>query len=243
MRQDKKILPPCIGEQIGNISIIEYLKTMKLINAVQAIDWLDYVDRFRYSLGLYIFVNLIPIIGVLFFHWEVFALMVLYWAENVIVGSMNVVKMATKKFLQKEDSGKSDIPFFIVHYGMFTLVHGVLVFIMFGIPKINNPQTNSLPWIWEQPGFWVAIAGLFLHHFVSYLIHFILAEEYKHQTMNYLFWAPYGRVVVLHIVTLLGGIFIAKTGEPIWALIFLVVVKIVIDLKFHIRSHQSAGTT
>jgi len=202
--------------------------------------WLNYVDRFRYSLGLHIFVNLIPIIGVLFFQWNVFFLMVLYWAENVIVGFMNVVKMVTKKFLQKEDAGRSDIPFFMVHYGMFTLVHGVLVFILFGMrSQTGNFQiTKSLQWIWEQPGFWVAIAGLFLYHFVSFLVHFIHAEEFKYKTMDSLFWAPYQRVVILHVAVLLSAFFINKTGEMIWSLVILIVLKIFVDLVLHFYSHQ-----
>jgi len=63
-------------------------------------------------------VNLVPLVCVLFFDWKVFTLMALYWAENLIVGIMNVVKMVTVMVITKAwGKGISNIPFFILHYG------------------------------------------------------------------------------------------------------------------------------
>jgi len=39
--------------------------------------------------------NLIPLYAVLFWHWQVFPLLVLFWVENVIVGALNAVKLLT----------------------------------------------------------------------------------------------------------------------------------------------------
>jgi hypothetical protein len=77
---------------------------------------------------------------VLFFGWSVFPLVLLYWLENVIVGAFNVAKMliahprevaywAGKLFI---------IPFFVVHFGMFTYVHGALLVALLG-PKDAPP--------------------------------------------------------------------------------------------------------
>ena len=74
--------------------------------------------------------NAVPLLGVVFSHWTVFSVVLLYWCENVVVGAFNVLRMlcaqprnaplwAGKLFL---------IPFFMVHYGMFTFVHGIFVF-------------------------------------------------------------------------------------------------------------------
>src|SRR5512135_1307407 len=78
--------------------------------------------------------NAVPLFGVLLHQWTVFAVVLLYWGENVVVGGFNVLRMlfarpsepiaqAAKLFL---------IPFFCVHYGMFTFVHGMFVFAIFG---------------------------------------------------------------------------------------------------------------
>jgi len=48
----------------------------------------------RISIGSLILSNLIPLIGVLFFGWDVSTILILYWSENVIIGFYNIFKMA-----------------------------------------------------------------------------------------------------------------------------------------------------
>src|SRR5256885_4085854 len=99
------------------------------------------MKRWPPSAILHLLANLTPLIGVLLHHWTVFAVVLLYWSENVIVGGFNVLRMliarpqqglawAMKAFL---------IPFFCIHYGMFTFVHGVFVFLLLGGQK---PQSG-----------------------------------------------------------------------------------------------------
>ena len=38
-------------------------------------------------------VNLFPVFGVLFWEWDVFPIMLVYWSENVIIGFYNVLRM------------------------------------------------------------------------------------------------------------------------------------------------------
>ena len=101
---------------------------MKIFGEISARDWQ------RSSVIALLMANLVPAIGVLFLGWETFLLMFLFWCENVIVGAYNVLKM----LLASPDSPTSwagklfIIPFFCVHYGMFTFVHGVFVVALFG---------------------------------------------------------------------------------------------------------------
>jgi hypothetical protein len=55
-------------------------------------------------------------------------------------------------------------------------------------------------------------------------------------------FAPYGRLVVLHITIILGGMAIAATGAPAAAVAILVVLKIVMDLGFHLAEHRRQST-
>ena len=91
-------------------------------------------DLFRPSVVILILANLVPLYGVAFLGWKVFPLMLLFWVENVIVGIFNVLKML---FCQPEKPEKwagklAAIPFFCVHYGIFTTVHGLFIFLLFG---------------------------------------------------------------------------------------------------------------
>jgi hypothetical protein len=69
--------------------------------------------------------NLWPLVGVVFCGWTTFSVLPLFWLENVIVGRFKVgrVWMAA----DSEGGTWATIPFFIVHYGMFTAIHGVFV--------------------------------------------------------------------------------------------------------------------
>jgi hypothetical protein len=48
----------------------------------------------RAALVLLVLVNLPPLAGVLAFHWDVAALVVLYWSKNLVIGLYNILKMA-----------------------------------------------------------------------------------------------------------------------------------------------------
>lgn len=48
---------------------------------------------YRASAWTLIGANLIPLVGVLFWGWSTFEVVVLYWAENVVLGIINVLKM------------------------------------------------------------------------------------------------------------------------------------------------------
>ncbi len=51
--------------------------------------------RYRSSAVVLIIANLLPLVGVLFWEWSAFEIILLYWTENVIIGAINVLKMIT----------------------------------------------------------------------------------------------------------------------------------------------------
>jgi uncharacterized protein DUF6498 len=77
---------------------------------------------------------------VLFLGWTVFPLVLVYWLENVVVGGFNVAKLVVAKPSEPVFWGAKLflVPFFIVHFGGFTYVHGALLIALFG-PKETQP--------------------------------------------------------------------------------------------------------
>lgn len=49
----------------------------------------------RPSAKVLILANLIPLVGVIFWGWSVFNIVVLYWMENLVIGVINILKMIT----------------------------------------------------------------------------------------------------------------------------------------------------
>ena len=101
--------------------------------------------------------NAVPLVGVLFFGWSLWTILVIYWVENGIVGIWNIprillaqgVLLPGKVGVGYRPWAVAKVPavgrtglavFFTFHYGLFWLVHGVFVLIapafmgMFGGP-------------------------------------------------------------------------------------------------------------
>ena len=51
-------------------------------------------------------------------------------------------------------------------------------------------------------------------------------------------FAPYGRLMVLHITIIVGGMAIAFTGAPAAAVAILVLLKTALDVGFHLAAHR-----
>jgi len=82
------------------------------------------------------------------------------------------------------------------------------------------------------------VMGLAVSHGVSFWQNYIGKGEYKERTAPAQMFAPYGRIVVLHVVILFGGFVVMLFGSPLPLLILLVLIKIVIDLGLHAWSHS-----
>jgi hypothetical protein len=191
--------------------------------------------------------NAIPLVGVLFLGWNVWTILTIYWLENGVVGIFNVLKMAK---VEDPAGGPSSstikmtmIPFFLMHYGMFWVVHGIFVLIL--------PQFQAFGGNGVEPGggasflsdplaFLIVLGGLFISHGVSYRLNYIGRGEYKRTTVARQMAAPYGRLAVLHITIIIGGMAIAFTGASVAAVVVLVILKTALDLGLHLAEHRDA---
>ena len=138
------------------------------------------------------------------------------------------------------------IPFFVVHYGLFWLVHGVFVltlpmFAGFGADiGLSDLGAGGSA---DPLGILIVLVGLVISHGLSFSLNYIRRGEYRRATVAGQMFAPYGRLVVLHLTILFGGIAIASTGAPVAAILILVAVKIVMDLGFHLAEHRGPAPT
>ena len=197
------------------------------------------------SLLALVLANAIPIVGVLFLGWTVFPLLLLYWLENVVVGGFNVAKMLLAQPSEPVSwLGKLFlIPFFIVHFGGFTFVHGVLVVAFFG-PKDTHPfdlltvvpaaiRANHLGW---------GLLSLTASHGLSFYWNYLHNGEYQRASLNTLMGQPYGRIVVLHLTVLFGGWVVMLLGSPVPALIILIALKTAADWRAHQSERRKFAT-
>lgn len=205
------------------------------------------VSSSRAALVSLVLANLVPLAGVLLFGWNLWTIVTIYWVENGIVGLYNVLRMAAVEGLGKLGM----IPFFVMHYGLFWLVHGVFVFalpqFMGAGPALQpgpfDPSTFDEPTVDGPDRSSVALAAvvLLISHGVSYYLNFIRGGEYRRATVTGLMGQPYKRVVVLHLTILFGAFGIVFTGAPVVALLILIAVKTAIDVGVHLAEHRSVA--
>ena len=219
---------------------------------------MKYRDEFlpRVPLIALIAANLIPIWGVLFAGWDAFYIVLLYWAENLAVGSYNVLKMAFVKVPKPEDhlSKLFMIPFFIIHFGGFTGVHGIFVLTMSKRSSGDFMQGTDWPCflvfvqmllrvIGEAYSLLtvqmkVALLALFASHGVSFVYNYFYRGEYARVRLDKLMGSPYTRVVIMHIAIIAGGFISIVLDSPAGLLFVLVVLKTIIDVKMHLHEHR-----
>lgn len=89
----------------------------------------------------------------------------------------------------------------------------------------------------------LSVLALFASHGVSFVYNYLLKREYVSTNPGKLMASPYGRVVVMHIAIIAGGFFTMALGSPAGLLVVLVILKTVMDVTLHNRSHRKAAKT
>jgi uncharacterized protein DUF6498 len=206
------------------------------------------------SAGALVIANLLPLVGVLFLGWDVLLIVVVFWLENVVIGGFNILRiLIMHRWDPASIIGKlTMIPFFSVHYGMFTFVHGIFVFAIFGgfadeapmAEEVMNAPYRILFVAWAlDPAVRYALLCLVISHGISFLMNYIGGGEFRRVEMGDLMSRPYGRIVVLHLAIIGGGFLVLATGQSQWALALLVLLKIGFDLRGHVKERTKLGET
>ncbi|MGE0483591.1 MAG: DUF6498-containing protein [Gammaproteobacteria bacterium] len=177
--------------------------------------------------------NLVPLAGVAALGWRVLDVLLLYWAESVVIGLYNVLRLA----VVARWGALVAAPFFVGHYGAFMSVHLLFLFALFGgersagIPLAEVATTLGT--------LWPALLALVVSHGVSFATNFIARGEHTWLTTRDLMQAPYARVAVMQVTIIVGGMLVMAADSPIPALVLLVLLKLAVDLQAHRRQHHA----
>ena len=219
-------------------------------------------SQYRLSALAILLANAVPLIGVLFWNWNAFEIVALYWLENVVIGLINILKMITCYpdpdeidgakfgFTQKELEAiktagwKADlslvlfnlilVPFFVVHYGGFCYGHGRFLFSLFDKSHFPDSIDQLKDFLVQEHLVW-GVAALAASHLASYFVNYLGRGEFRRTLPDRLMFQPYSRVVVLHIAILFGGFVASILGSPLPCLVALILGKTTLDLVYHFK--------
>ena len=193
--------------------------------------------------------NCVPIFGVIFFGWDVFLILAAYWIENVVIAFYNVLRMHCIDGALKFSPGKASlILFFLVHYGGFTLIHGVCLLLVFGPPSAPAKDlATSLAAVWPEVSEMLAArrqalvtmaVSLFASHGLSFVVNYLLRGQRRRIHFTALMFRPYRRVIVMHVTVVVGGILVGWFPSYQGPLCVLVALKMGLDVLAHYREHR-----
>ena len=194
-----------------------------------------------FAFGVMLLANLVPLYGAIFEHWSVLNILLIYWAENVIVGVVTVLEMGTVSATSTSAAftGIPVIVFFCVHYAFFTTGHGALIYSIFGHGQFPHGAIRHDYWhsFYEPftPGhaLFYPVLSICVARFNSFVSDFLGRGEYRAVSIGVLMLRPYGRVMLLHVVLLVGGFLAMLAGSPWVAVAVLVLTKTAIELALH----------
>ncbi len=196
------------------------------------------------SLIVVLFVNAVPLIGVLRYDWSAINVLVLYWFENVLIVAFTCVRLAVHRRLTRKKGywRKSQLGFEVndrpVQAGLlgeyatgaffFTAVHGVFVGALALILHENFPDQPMWQFSAEQ-----LLRGMLA---ITAMLGIELAMDLTHirgQTfaaMRSYVEGRLGRIFVLHLTIIIGMFAMAMTESPMGILYALIALKTLADL-------------
>ena len=194
----------------------------------------------RVSLALLVAANLLPLAGVLWWGWDVFFLLLLFWCENVIIGIFGIARMIVAGKNESIAEGLFLPVFFTVHYGGFMFGHFMVLFGMYS-GHFEDGTVSAEPadyyGILAENLNWLAILALFVSHGWSFIENYMGKREHERLTPGQAMALPYRRMFITHIALIAGGFFLVERGQPLGGLVLLIAMKIVLDVFFHRREH------
>lgn len=188
-----------------------------------------------------IVVNLVPLFGVWFEGWDAKMVFLVYCLETVIIGIINILKMATVTLLVKSKhpwqnegqvimkNGLFFILFFIAHYGFFVFVQTQIFFAASGIDSsIGFGVYKRLPAILGDHGKLLLLIFI-TYYTVQTMFSFFGTGQYKSISMMRLMFEPYIRIFVQQFIVIVGSMFLSF-GLPKLFVLVVVATKLMADL-------------
>lgn len=201
----------------------------------------------RTSTVVLVLANLVPLIGAATLGWSAREIFALYWTENAVVGGFTVLRFWTARHanLGRHAAAIPASLFFALHYGLFLTVHAAFVAILLdGSTGIRHDTLLAAPMhllrlVLDGDGL-AGLLALIASHAVSFVVDFVGGER-DGATLGRLMFAPYLRVVAIHLALLVGGLlaFGSPGGDAGGVMLALLVgAKIALDLASRHAEHR-----
>ena len=189
----------------------------------------------RWTIGAILIGNLIPVFGVAFLGWDAAQILILYWAENIVVGVLTRPRILAARGGRSGPGQPPSNPlfvgcFFSVHYGIFCIGH--LVFAMaLASDFVKADGLGGHVWsrtLYSSNFLW-AVVGVAAVHVVMQIRDWWMVRAWRDAEPTLEMFKPYGRIFVLHLTVLVGAWMMLTLHAPAWTVLLLCLAKAALE--------------
>ncbi|MGE0875921.1 MAG: DUF6498-containing protein [Burkholderiales bacterium] len=182
--------------------------------------------------------NVVPMVGVLFFGWNIGDVLLLYWGESAVIGFYTLLKLGVvvrKSILLLG-------PFFILHFGFIMLWFlGVTLMIAEEAARIDAGRSTRLDFAAIAWGLAPALVAFLVSHGVSFHANFLGRREYVGREARDLMFEPYRRVGPMLLMVLLAAFFVTMFGGVRVLMLVVIALKLAFDVSAHLAERRRAA--
>jgi len=198
------------------------------------------------SLQSLVVTNLLVIVLAIYQSWNIFDLMIIYWAQSVIIGIFNffgilgLENYSTKGFRENgvqppanKATKVGTAIFFAFHYGFFHLIYFgfIMGFVIFGNSSFSDGQFFYIL---------IGIILFFINHLISYRQN--IAELKSGLNIGTIMFRPYVRIIPMHLLIVFFGIILSDKNTSHFrytlALASFLFLKMGADVVMHLTEHK-----
>lgn len=203
--------------------------------------------------ALIVVTNVIPLVGMFAFGWDLFPVLLLYWLETCAIGVFTLVKIvlalpgykpvpgrSVRYWRQGKDSSQSASttevkrkwaipPTFALIYGGMMLMYGVFII---GLIGGKHSAAAALETLSVFPGgIMLVVSALCVEHAVAAYFDFFGGPAWARSDPIFHFIRSFpGRFLLLHLVVILGGVATHLFSLPRLTMVLFIVLKLCGDL-------------
>jgi Family of unknown function (DUF6498) len=214
--------------------------------------------------------NLIPLYGVLYWGWDTFQLLMLYWMETAIIAFWTMGRLAklpqdqlgTMKVngVERPATTKGLVGFFSLHAGGFILGHLLFLLLLFSGNWLQKPHPGgSLRELVTTNGVWIALLLLFVASWMSFLVDIKPSlvqriENWLHPGrvvpqanpakggVGAIVGVLYMRIVIMQVAIIFGAM-LAKSMSSLAPILIVIGLKTLVDLAMGPHAPTGKGVT
>ena len=192
--------------------------------------------------------NVTPLYGVLYWQWDTFQLLMLYWMETLILAFWTLMRLSRLSAGERGEitvNGKPRrasqfalVGFFALHSGAFISVHLLFLWLFFSHEWLKKVHGVG-DFFYELIGanyVWVALVFLFIASAISFLIDSaqrsqqpISQAEKPVDAVGAIVGGLYARIVIMQIAIIFGAMISGMSGS-LAPLVIVIVLKTLLDL-------------